>query len=77
MSGERNTEKNSGFQMGTEATTFRPLVGCSNLWATENSGVSRSIVGWHNYRIAQSHCVKWTHNINCITQSRKYFMSNE
>ena len=30
MSGERNTEKNSGFQMGTEPTTFRTLVGCSN-----------------------------------------------
>lgn len=27
MSGEKNTEKNSGFQMGTEPTTFRTLVG--------------------------------------------------
>ena len=77
MSGEKNTEKNSGFQMGTEPTTFRTLVGCSNHWATENSVLSRSFVGWHNYRIAQSHYVKWTHNINWITQSCKYFMSNE
>ena len=30
MSGEKNTEKNSGFQMGTEPTTFRMLV---HLWA--------------------------------------------
>ena len=30
MSGEKNTEKNSGFQMGTEPTTFRML---GHLWA--------------------------------------------
>ena len=60
--------------MGIEPTTFRILVGCSNHWATENSVVIRSILGWHNYRIAQSH-VKWTHNINCIAQSRKYSFS--
>ena len=77
MCGEKNTEKNSEFQMGIEPTVFRTLVGCYNHWATENSVVSRSIVGWHNYRIAQSHYVKWTHNINCIAQSRKYSMSNE
>ena len=69
MCGE-NTEKNSEFQMGIEPTTFRTLVGCSNHWATENSVGSRSVVRWHNYRIAQSHYVKWTHNINCIVQSR-------
>ena len=35
--------------MGNELTTFRTLVGQN--WAAENSVVSRSIVGWHNYRI--------------------------
>ena len=53
MCGERNTEKHSEFQMGIEPTTFRVLVGCSNHGATENSVVSRSIVGCHNYRIPQ------------------------
>ena len=33
--------------------------------------VSRSVLGWHKYRTAQSHYVKWTHNINSIAQSRK------
>ena len=45
MYGEENTEKNSEFQVGIEPTVFRTLVGCSNHWATENSVVSRSIVG--------------------------------
>ena len=59
MSGENNTKKDSDFQMGIEPTTFRTLVGCSNHWATnKTSVVSRSIVGWHNYRIAQSLFVK-------------------
>ena len=44
--------------MGIEPTNFRTLVGCSNHWATKTSVVSRSIVGWHNYRIAQSFFVK-------------------
>ena len=30
MCGEKNTEKNSEFQMGIEPATFRTLVGCSN-----------------------------------------------
>ena len=30
MSGEKNTEKDAGFQMGTEPTTFRML---GHLWA--------------------------------------------
>ena len=77
MCGEKNTEKNFEFQRGFEPTTFRTLVRCSKHWATENSVVSGSIVGWHNYRITQSHYVKWTHNINCIAQSHKYCMSNE
>ena len=65
---ERSTQKKIEFQMGIETMTFSTLVRCSNQWATENSAVSKSIVGWHNYCIAQSH-VKWTHNINCIAQS--------
>ena len=63
---ERRTQKkNSELQMGIEPMTFCTLVGCSKHWATENSVVSRSVVGWHNYHIAQSHCVKWTHNTGC------------
>ena len=30
MCGEKDTEKNSEFQMGIEPTTLRTLVGCSN-----------------------------------------------
>ena len=30
MCGEKDTEKNSEFQMGIEPTTFRTLVECSN-----------------------------------------------
>ena len=67
MCGEEHTEKNSEFQMGIEPTTFSTVDRCSNHWATENSVVSKSIMGWHNYCIVQSH-VKWTHNINCIAQ---------
>ena len=58
MCGEKNTQKNSEFQVGIEPTTFRTLVACSNHWATKTSVVSRSIVGWHNYRIAQPLSVK-------------------
>ena len=70
---ERRTQKkNSEFQMGIKPTIFCTLVGCSNHWATDNVVVSRSIVDWHNYRITQAHYVKWTHNINCIMQSRNF-----
>ena len=63
---ERRTQKkNAELQMGIEPMTFCTLVGCSKHWATENSVVSRSVVGWHNCHIAQSHCVKWTHNTGC------------
>ena len=61
MSGEKNTKK-----------FWVP----DGNW-TDDLPYARSFVGWLNYRIAQSHYVKWTHNINCITQSCKYFMSNE
>ena len=37
MSGEKNTEKNSEFQMGIEPMIFQTLVRCSKHWATENS----------------------------------------
>ena len=53
---ERRTEKKFWVPDGN-LTHDLPytIVGCSNHWATENSVVNRSVVGWHNYRIAQSH----------------------
>ena len=42
---EEHRKKNYDFQMGIEPSAFRTLVGCSNHWATENSVVSRSVVG--------------------------------
>lgn len=51
---EVSQKKNSGLQMDIKPTTFRTLVGCSNQWDTENSWMNRSIVSWHNLRIAQS-----------------------
>ena len=62
MCGEKNTEKNSEFQMEFEPTTFHTLVRCSNHWATENSVVSRSIL------------LLWA---DITTASRSHIMSSE
>ena len=65
MCGEKNSEKNSEFQMGIEPTTFQTLVRCSNHWATDlrTLVMSKSFVGWHNDHIAQSHYVIWTKEV--------------
>ena len=41
MTCEENLEKKPEAQMGFEPTTLHDLVGCSNLWATGDSMVSK------------------------------------
>lgn len=45
--------------MGIEIMILRTLVCCFNHWAIENWMVSKSFVGWHNYRSAVTLCKIW------------------